>query len=268
MRVQTDPAARLERILIRLVRSPRRGTLAESIAEMTRLETDVDPQWQTKAAITWMGICNMVPEIEAAMYQVPDIRYDAYLRPIRQLALLLLDTKLDEPTTQIPLVVERRHIDALVICSDLLSRGAGFSEVESGDASTWASTIDTLANEVSAEEVPSPLRSSLATGLRHIRDGLVDFDLIGPDGVQNRVKLLLGEFEMRSDLQSAEKSDPTGAWSKTKATLHALSPVFGGAQGIIEVGHDIAELQAGDPSPSVVTALETPAIDEPVHDRG
>jgi len=118
----------------------------------------------------------MLPEIVAAIYQIPNLHYDAYLRPIRQLAPILLDIKLDEPTTRIPLVVERRHIDALAICSDLLSCGTGLVEVESGDARKWASSINALAAEVdafpaevSAEEMPEPSGSSVAIGLRRHR---------------------------------------------------------------------------------------------------
>ena len=174
--VPSDPAAQLERVLIGLVRSPSGGTLAESIAEVTQLESAVDPQWRTKAAMTWLGICNMLPEIAAAMYQIPDIHHDAYLRPIRELAPIFLDMKLDEPTSRIPLVVERRHIDALTICSDLLSRDAGLVEVESGDARNSAPTIEALvaevrssAAEVPADEMPQPSGASVAIGVRRHR---------------------------------------------------------------------------------------------------
>lgn len=245
----TNPAERLLDHLTK-IRDIARGNQSIPMRQVWGSLFGVDPNDSYELYRIVYSLIVQIKQTKEDVVRVESANHDLYVEPLTELDQLFRTISLDETSGQFMSRINDTTLSALRYPADLLRQHLSRPSLSDETLSELLDDSSTILNRVREANIHPTLKMSLIEHIERFRRAILEYELRGPEGVQETIDLNLG-FIIRN-VPSAPDSNARSTIREAMAWIVRVSQIVYTASNMARLGKSLGDifglLQSGVPA--------------------
>lgn len=168
---------------------------------------DVDPDETGVILSKVANMINVIEETKNHFASIEGINNDIYIEPFDTLQKALSTVNFETNWSTFRNQISGSTLTALKFCADYLKGSSTEQVIEQEELNNLREEVETILHQVIDSDLPKELRFIIIDNLEGIRKAILDYQLLGAEGLKRELKYNIGSFYLHSKEFEKEKDN-------------------------------------------------------------